>query len=685
MSNTYVFELGCEELPSSALAGLHHDLHDALVEQLSRARVTYDEIRMIAAPRRLGAMICGLGALSEGQTIEKRGPAVNAAYRDGEPTQALLGFCRGLSIAPEQLSTVETEKGAWVVYQAIEPGRPVELVLPEVVQSAVRQVPLSKPMRWGAGRDEFPRPVHWILSLLNDSAVPISLFGLQSGTQSFGHRFHAPEAVTINHAEDYFELMRTAFVLAAFDERKLAVWKSIVDCADAHSVSVDPDESLLVEINCLVEWPVALCGEFDAEFLEVPDIALIAAMRGHQKYFHTRSSDGSLSHRFITVSNIESQDPTQVILGNQRVIRARLSDARFFFTTDKQQSLSNRRPRLDQITFHPKLGSLGDKTERLKRLMQEMAAPLGLDPAHAVRAAELSRCDLVSEMVLEFDELQGQMGAIYAALDGESIDVAEAIAGLYQPAGAADSVPKDLLGTVLAMADRVDTLTGLFAANQPPTGSKDPFALRRAAIGLLRLNEHPAVGIDLRPWFEQAFAQQPCDSDASSFDSLLQFIWDRERVRLADQGLQHDIVNAVQANLSLATATTQCKARALQAFQAHQGFGDLVSANKRIANILEKAQGQEQALDPSLFRQAEEEALYQGLTHLAPEISELVSRETFDEALARLSTLRDVIDAFFEHVMVNDEDSRVRDNRLALLREIRQLFLRIADLSLLQG
>ena len=685
MSITYVFELGCEELPSSALPGLHNDLHDALVEQLSQARVSYDAIQMLAAPRRIGAVVSGLSAHSEGQTFEKRGPAVNVAYRDGEPTPALLGFCRGLGISPAQVSTIETDKGAWVVYQGDEPGRPVELVLPEVVQSAVRQLPLSKPMRWGAGRDEFPRPVHWILSLLNTSAVPLTLFGLQSGTQSYGHRFHAPEAVTISHAENYFAAMRDAYVLAAFEDRKMAVWESIVDCAAAYSVSVEQDESLLVEINCLVEWPVALCGEFDAEFLEVPDIALIAAMRGHQKYFHTRSADGSLSHRFITVANIESQDPAQVILGNQRVIRARLSDARFFFTTDKSQSLASRRRRLDHITFHPKLGSLGDKTERVKQLMQEMAPHLGLDPTDAVRTAELSRCDLVSEMVLEFDELQGQMGAIYAALDGERADVGQAVAGLYQPAGASDSVPLDPLGTLLAMADRIDTLAGLFAAKQPPTGSKDPFGLRRAAIGLLRLNEQPAVQIDLGPWLKLAFSHQPCDSDESSFDALLQFVGDRERVRLTDQGLPHDIVNAVQASLSLATVRTERRAQALQAFQSHQGFSDLVSANKRIANILEKAKGPRGAPDASLFRQPEEVALYEGLMRLSPEVGELVSRETFDEALAKLSTLREPIDAFFEHVMVNDEDARIRDNRLALLEEIRRLFLQIADLSLVQG
>jgi glycyl-tRNA synthetase beta chain len=684
MSHTYLFELGCEELPSSVLPSLADQFHASLISQLASAQMLHGEIEVIAAPRRLGARICDITPETETKVFEKRGPPVSAAYKEGQPTAALQGFCNGLGISPSDTTTIETEKGAWVVYQGKEAGRPVHEVLPTVMAATIQGIQLAKPMRWGSGRDEFPRPVHWITSVLDDRHIPIRLFGLDSGTITFGHRFHAPEPITLSHANDYVRAMRDAYVIPGFSNRKAAVWESVSQVARDQGVVVQPDEALLIEVTCLVEWPVALCGEFDVDFLEVPDIALIAAMRGHQKYFHTWAPNGSLSHLFITVSNIESRDPTLVIQGNQRVIRARLSDARFFYSNDKRCALSDRRAQLDQITFHPKLGSLGDKTLRVKELMCHLAAHFDVTPEKASRLADLSRCDLVSEMVLEFDELQGQMGTIYAGLDQEDPEIAAGIEGLYKPAGASDSIPEDRMGVLLAIADRLDTLAGLFAANQPPTGSKDPFALRRAAIGLIRLNEHPCAQLDLLPLLKHAFSLQMCQGAAADFEKLVQFVWDRERVRLIDHGLRHDIVSAAQAPQTLATVATERRAHALAGFIGHESFADLVAGNKRIANILQKAGEQIFQFNPDALVAPQERELYATSVKIEDAVHDAVSRETYTDALVELAKLREPTDAFFEAIMVNDEDAKVRHNRLALLQKVRALFLSVGDLSLIQ-
>ena len=684
MSLSYLFELGCEELPSSALPRLSAQFHEALVAQLKASQIQHGEIELIAAPRRLGALISGLASETQPIAFERRGPPVSAAYKDNKPTPALEGFCRGLGISPDQTGTIETDKGAWVSYQGVEPGKAVELVLPEVLSAVFSELPLAKPMRWGSGRDEFLRPVHWIVSLLNDRHVPIDMFGVTSGCQSFGHRFHSPAAVTITHATTYMDQMEAAYVLPSFRLRRLAVWESVKSVANDHGVVVHDDDALLDEITSLVEWPVALCGEFEKEFLEVPDIALIAAMRGHQKYFHTWSKNGRLNHRFITVANLESRDPSQVVSGNQRVIRARLSDARFFFLKDKTQTLASRRSQLDHITFHPALGSLGEKTKRVIELMRELAPHFGIEKDVAERLGLLSRCDLVTEMVLEFDELQGQMGAIYALLDGEPEVLARGIAGLYQPAGASDAIPEDAMGLLLAMCDKLDTLAGLFAAKQPPTGSKDPFALRRAAIGLIRLNAHPMAQIDLLPSFQQAFEMQPAEQADEDFAKLIKFVVDREHVRLVDKGLRTDVVAAAQSQSTLATAATEKRAYAISSFLTHDDLPDLVSGNKRIANLLSKNNESLGVVDARLFTQTEETLLFDTAKQVDEIVTDAVSRETFDLALSQLASLRDPIDQFFENVMVNHEDSAIRNNRLALLTYVRSLFLSVGDLSLLQ-
>lgn len=686
MSHFYLFELGCEELPSSALPNMASDLQTHVESALKTAMLGYGKVEVIAAPRRLGVMIEHVAPRSEDKAVERKGPAVKAAFdANNEPTKALLGFCRSLGVEPGALTVEDSEKGAWLVYRGTDPGVLANELIGTLMTEAVSGLPLAKAMRWGSQRDEFPRPVHWIVSMLDNEVVPVELFGLSAGRTTFGHRFHAPDAIQLEHATDYQRAMQNAFVVASLESRKEACWKSIQQVAADHQLQVEPDESLLEEIACLVEWPVALCGEFEDRFLEVPDIALIAAMRGHQKYFHTRNRiTGELSNHFITVSNIQSQKPDEVIRGNQRVIRARLSDAAFFYHTDCQKTLFERRAALDSITFHPDLGSLGDKTARIASLLKAMSAAMNMSPDQAVRAAELSRCDLVTEMVLEFDELQGAMGSIYAARDGEDIEVCEAIGDLYAPAGLHDDIPQTRLGCLLALADKLDTLTGLFAAKQPPTGSKDPFALRRAAIGMLRINEHPELQLDLQPWIEQAWAGQPIQPDNDTLVAVIQFIQDRERVRLTGQGIGHDAVHAAQASHGLKTTRVTKVAHTLYQWQANSEFAAVVEGNKRAANLLSKYPDALKPVDPTRFESGAEDALFRASQQASASVAADVSRETFDQALETIVSLKGPIDAFFESVMVNADDAGLRENRYALLHEVRSVVLQVADISLIQ-
>ena len=681
---TFVFELGCEELPSSSLPSLNSQFKQLFAQKLDDALLGYESLSVIAAPRRLGVVIEGVNQTAEDKPFERRGPALKAAFQGEEPTKALLGFCRGLNIKPEDTSAVDTEKGQWVVYRGIEHGKPASEVLGDICQAVLSDLALSKPMRWGSGRDEFPRPVHWVLAVLDSAIVPLTLFGIESGNTTFGHRFMAPGSIELQSASEYRDRLVSAYVIADFEARKSATWSTIQSTAESNGVTVEADDTLLTEINCLVEWPVGLCGEFEEHFLDVPDIALIATMKGHQKYFHTRTYSGKLSNKFITVSNIESRDASQVIAGNQRVIRARLSDAKFFFETDKKLSLESRRPQLDSITFHPKLGSLGEKTNRVCKLACAMASAINADPTVMKRAADLSRCDLVSEMVLEFDELQGEIGTIYAALDGESGEVSQAIQGLYQPAGASDSVPSDIYGSLLALADRLDTLAGLFAINQPPTGSKDPFALRRAAIGLLRLNEHPLLQFDLAQWINQAFEEQPVETTDDARALVIQFIKGRERVRLMESGYPHDLVVAVQATNGLSTANTENRVKALETFSGKPEFRSVVATNKRVVNLLKESELGATEIRASLFEHPSESALYESVINISNQVADAVSRETFPEAISALLAMKPATDDFFTNVMVNADNQAVRANRVQLCRSVREVYRLVADFSLVQ-
>ena len=680
----FVFELGCEELPYSALPSLNTQLYTLFKEKLTFASLKYSEISVIASPRRIGVVISGLAQNSDNKTFERRGPAYLAAYANGEPTKALRGFCKGLGIKPEQTSSITTEKGQWVVYNGVEYGKKASVVLAQVCPDVVQSLALSKAMRWGSSRDEFARPVHWILAMLNEQIVPVTVFKLESSNTTFGHRFMAPAKLVIDHASNYETILNQAFVIANFETRKARTWAVVKKTAKTNNVRIDKDDALLTEISCLVEWPVGICGIFDEKFLTTPEVALIAAMKGHQKYFPTRTKEGHLTNRFVAVANIKSRNESQVVYGNQRVIRARLADAKFFYETDRKQTLRSRRHQLDTIIFHPRLGSLGAKTERLKIISEKIARSVGVDTEVIHQAAELSRCDLLTEMVLEFDELQGRIGTLYATLDEENPDVAKAIQGLYQPAGASDSVPEDLFGSILAVADRLDTLAGLFAIDQPPTGSKDPFALRRAAIGLLRLNERSELKLDLEPWVLEAFNVQPTDGSTDAPLALMQFVIDRERVRLIEFGYRHDIIVAVQASNRLNTALTSARVKALTDQLESDEFAKLISSNKRVVNLLKNCDKPLCAIKPSLFEHPSEEVLFQTATKVYQDVERAVSRETYTEALQYLLEMKLKTDAFFDHVMVNCETPKIKKNRLAICQLVKDAYGRLADLSLIQ-
>lgn len=684
-TTTYLLEIGCEELPTSSLEQLRDALVSGFESALSAEHVAFATIRSIAAPRRLGVVIEELALSTQPKALFKRGPAVTQAYKDGQPTGALLGFCKGLGISPEEVSVEETEKGAWVAYQTIQPGQPIADRLPQITQQVIAQLPLSKPMRWGSGRAVFPRPVHWLVALLGSDVISFEVFGVATDRYSFGHRVHSPARITLQHASEYLDTLRSHYVLAEFNERKALTWKKIQEVAQAHDLTVHEDDPLLREITCLIEWPVPLVGQFDEGFLNVPEIALIAAMRGHQKYFHTRQSSGALSNHFITVANIESLEPNQVIAGNQRVIRARLSDARFFYETDRKTPLVSRRESLDRIAFQPGLGSLGDKTERVRILSREISSSLSLNAQLADRAALLSRCDLVSEMVLEFDELQGQIGGIYAREDGEHPEIADALSTLYRPAGPTDMPPGSILGCVLGLADRLDTLAGLFAIGQPPTGSKDPFGLRRAMLALLRINAEPGIRIDLGPWLERAIALQPVNSDPSVIEQLLGFLRDRERGLLLDEGLPHDHIAAAQGASDVNTYLTRLRAQALFRSRSNPAFASLIASNKRITNILGKHDGAVSPVMTKLLREPAERSLADALRDIQPEINNAVSRENYDTALEVAASIAPTLDTFFNDVLVNDPDSAIRANRYSLLSAIRNALLALGDLSEVQA
>ena len=681
-------EIGTEELPPKALRRLSDAFADGMSRALDEAGLAYEGIQPYAAPRRLALLIRALPVAQQDREVVRRGPALAAAFDDeGCPTKAALGFAKSCGVDVEQLDQLETPKGSWLSFRAVEKGKVTTALVPDMVQQALAGLPIPKRMRWGDHNEEFVRPVHWVVLLFGDEVISAPVLGITAGRETRGHRFHHPETIALASADDYVTVLREqGYVLVDYRVRRDTVRNQVIAQGEALGGHALIDKDLLDEVCSLVEWPVAIAGHFDETFLDVPSEALISSMQDHQKYFPVVSAEGALLPCFITVANLESRDPEQIRAGNERVIRPRLSDAAFFWNQDRKTPLSERSDELRNMVFQKKLGTLFDKQERLSRLAATIATQIGGNPKHAERAARLSKCDLLTHMVNEFPELQGIMGRYYAAHDGEPEDISTAIEEHYLPGFSGDRLPQSLTGLALAMADRLDSLVGIFAIGQAPSGDKDPFALRRAALGLVRLSIEGQLDVDLEALLNEAAAGFPADIKAgAAVDSVFDYIMDRLRGYYQESGLGADLVDAVLATRPTRLLDFDQRIRACQVFRDLPEATALAAANKRIANILKKT---EQVIpgniDHALLTDAAEKQLARQLAALKPGVLELMDKGDYTPALQQLAGLREAVDAFFDQVMVMVDDEPLRSNRLALLNELSTLFLRVADLSRLQ-
>lgn len=690
-----LIEIGTEELPPKALLRLSRAFSDGVRKGLIQADLAFGEVHDYAAPRRLAVWIEAVAATQADREQIRRGPALAAAFDDeGNPTPGAQGFARSCGVGVEQLEKLETDKGAWLVHRVMERGRGTAELIPDIVDRALGQLPIPKRMRWGAGTAEFVRPVHWVVLLFGDEVIDAEILGVRSGRETRGHRFHHPAPIYIGEPAAYAPLLQTeGRVLADFAERREAIRGQVIEAGVAAGGRALIDEDLLDEVTALVEWPVAVVGDFETRFLEVPSEALISTMQDNQKYFPVVDAQGRLLPHFITISNIVSRDPAQVKAGNERVVRPRLTDAAFFWNQDRRQRLGARIDRLGTMVFQSRLGTLLDKQKRVARLAAHIAAALGADPRLAERAAMLAKCDLLTQMVFEFPELQGVMGRYYAQHDGEPEEVAQAIDEQYRPRFAGDALPETATGQALAIADRLDTLVGIFAIGQPPTGDKDPFALRRAALGVLRILIERKLDLDLVELLGEAGKEISAtlklnrENIEKVIADVFIFMMERLRAYYTDIGISPDVFEAVVLAPKPPTRPIDFDARlhAVTEFRALPEAESLAAANKRIGNILRKT---EEAIPAAVAAErlvdAAERDLAKGLDALRGEVESAFDRGDYTTGLRRLAALREPVDRFFDNVMVMAEDAALRANRLALLQQLQSLFLRAADLSRLQ-
>jgi len=688
----FLVEIGTEELPPKALRDLSEALGAGVAAGLRAAALEYSGLELFATPRRLAVRVAGLATEQPVQQVEKRGPPVSIAFdAAGQPTRAAEAFAKSCDVELAALERVETPKGTWLVYRAELPGQPAISLLEAIVLEAVTRLPIPRRMRWGSGDTEFVRPVHWVVMLLGEEIVPASVLGHAAGRRTRGHRYHALGAVELRHPDEYEQKLRAHKVIAAFDERRARVQE--ITQASARSLGGSPVASpgLWDEVTALVEWPVAVEGRFDPEFLRLPEEVLVATLQAHQRYFPVRGPDGALLPVFVAISNLESHAPERVREGNERVVRPRLADAAFFYDQDCARSLASRLPELESVVFQHGLGSLGDKARRVAELAQWLAPTLAADARLAERAALLAKADLLTQMVGEFPELQGRMGYYYARHDGESDKLAMALEEQYLPRHAGDRLPETPLGRVLAVADRLDTLAGIFALGKRPTGNKDPFGLRRAALGLLRVLIEGGVDLDLPASLARAVAAQPRAAAPELADEITEFIMDRLRAYsleglapgLPGDSLTAEMFEAVRARRPASPLDFHARLLAVRAFTDLPEAESLAIANKRIANIL-RGTGTEAAaptVDAALFESAAERHLLTAIERVASDHATRVARRDYDAALRSLAGLKEAVDHFFDEVLVMTEDERRRQNRLALLRRLRELFLDVADLS----
>jgi glycyl-tRNA synthetase beta chain len=715
----FLVEIGTEELPPKALRSLEQAFLTGIGAGLDRAGLTHGGMSGFATPRRLAVLVRRLAARQPLQHLKRKGPPVAAAFDSlGGPTRAALAFAASCATSVETLQRLDEGKGSFLFFVGTKAGEEAVRVLPAVVQAALDQLPIPRRMHWGDGQAMFVRPVHWVVMLFGKEVVPGVILDTAAGRHTHGHRFHAPKPLSLGTPGAYEKMLRErGYVLADFDSRREKIRTEVTAMAQGLQGRPLISEGLLDEVTALTEWPVPIAGGFEERFLTLPREVLISTLEAHQRYFPLERPDGTLMPAFITVSNIQSRDPDKVREGNERVVRPRLADAVFFFDQDRRQPLSARREALDAVTFQAKLGSLGDKARRVSTLVKDIAPAVHADPDYAVRAAQLAKCDLLTAMVGEFPELQGVMGTYYARADGEPDEVAEALREHYLPRGGGDALPAHAVGTALAIADRLDTIAGIFAIGEKPTGNKDPFALRRAALGVQRILIEKHLELDLKRYIAQAVAAVRIDIDRirsalpppaagakvvalPAAEAVAAEIYDflMERLRayyLEGAGgaaapgrvaVTTEMFDAVLAARPASPADFAARLSALSTFLDLPEAASLTAANKRIANILKKANESYPAqVDVRHLKEDAEMRLYDAMHALRDAVAESTAQHEYTRALGRLAQLRPAVDTFFEKVMVMDENAELRANRLSLLAQLRGLFAGVADLSRLPG
>jgi glycyl-tRNA synthetase beta chain len=700
----FLVEIGTEELPPKSLPDLSRAFTDGIATLLAEAGLKHGAMTPYAAPRRLAVLVPRLAERQPDQKIERRGPPVTAAFdAEGRPTRAASAFAESCGTDVASLGRITEPKGEFLHYRGVRPGAATVDLLPGIVQASLDRLPIARRMRWGAGEAEFVRPVHWVVMLFGREVVPCRILDVEAGRQTRGHRFHAPKPITVTSPSAYARLLeKRGKVLAGFAERRERIREAVTRLGVELGGEALVDAALLDEVTSLVEWPVPVSGRFDERFLELPPEVVVATVQDHQRYFPVRDRDGRLTSWFITVSNIESRDPAQVRAGNERVVRPRLTDAAFFWDTDRRQTLASRRDALGAVTFQTQLGTVLAKSTRVAALAEQVAPIAGAVPGLARRAAELAKCDLMTAMVGEFPELQGLMGRYYAAHDGEPAEVAAALEEQYRPRFAGDALPSTGAGTALAIADKLDTIVGIFAVGQKPSGTRDPFGLRRAALGVLRILIERRLDLDVVALIQVALAQVATDMAATAAaagkppkapgDAVATEVYDymMERLRAyyleGGAGITTEMFDAVLSRRPASPLDFDARLRALADFLALPDAASLAAANKRIANILRKA-GDALAprVDPGLLQHSAELELARALEGLREDVEGLLADRRYEAALRRLATLRPQVDAFFDGVMVMAEEPALRANRLALLAAMQRLFLEAADLSRLPG
>lgn len=684
----FLVEIGTEELPPKALRSLMDAFREGLVAAVDGAGLDHGAVHAYATPRRLAVRIDGLARRQADRTLEQKGPPTSVAFdKDGKPTAAATAFAKKCGVDVSELGTTKTDKGEWLVFEAVAKGEAALELMPALIESSLASLPIPRRMRWGAGDAEFVRPVHWVVMLHGADVVTSPVMQTVAGNTTYGHRFHSSGPIVLTDPADYLDVLeKQGHVIADFDRRREMVRQGVEAAAVDAAGHVVDGESLYDEVAALVEWPVALVGRFDEKYLALPREVVISTLTGHQRYFPVADNNGALLPLFITVANLDSKDPDQVREGNERVITPRLADAAFFWDSDRRSTLESRKEALREVIYQRGLGSLADKSRRVAEIAAWLAARLAADKADVTRAAELCKCDLLTGMVGEFPELQGTMGRYYALSDNEPEAVADAVGEHYRPRFAGDSLPATDIGRILAVADKLDTLAGVFSIGKKPSGNRDPFGLRRAALGVIRILIECGLDVDLKKLIAKAVSEQPKGKleDDAIIDDLYHFISDRLRRYFLDRdrGLVTETFEAVMARQPDSLLDFDRRLAAVQTFARLEQAESLAAANKRIANILRQA-GDPEGLSVSKKRLTDdaEQALYNALDNARQKVRPLIEGRHYAEALNILADLRDPVDRFFDDVMVMTDDEATKNNRLALLGELRALFLDIADIS----